>query len=157
MGACIRATLINNNTTSSSPVPRKVLKDVYDSATEQDEPDQMELDGNMDPDELYDDDQFYRENEAIPPAPKLQGDLSRPRGTIPPTSYTIPASSVPTTVEPPYQRRDDNLEGKLPTLIHRVASRAFPSSCVITVLCYINNICLSLWLLITVAPDCLSD
>lgn len=96
----------------SPPVPRKVLKDVYDSASEQDEPDQMELDANMDPDELYDDDQFYRENEAIPPAPKLQGDHSRPRGTLPPTSNTIPASSVPTTVEAPHQRRDENLEGK---------------------------------------------
>lgn len=143
-------------------MPRKVLKDVYDSATEQDEPDQMELDGNMDPDELYDDDQFYRENEAIPPAPKLQGDLSRPRGTIPPTSYTIPASSVPTTVEPPYQRRDDNLEGKLPQLtlglLLPVSPPALssPSSCVITVL-YINTFCLSLWLLISVGPDCLSD
>lgn len=95
-------------------VPRKVLKDVYDSATEPDEPDQMELDGNMDPDELYDDDQFYRENEAIPPAPKLQGDHSRPRGTATPAnnSSTVPASPVPTTVEAPYQRRDENLEGK---------------------------------------------
>ena len=71
----------------------------------------MELDGNMDPDELYDDDQFYRENEAIPPAPKLQGDHSRPRGTSPPTNYTIPVSTLPTTVEAPHQRREENLEG----------------------------------------------
>lgn len=96
-------------------VPRKVLKDVYDSASEQDEPDQMELDGSVDADELYDDDQFYRESEAIPPEPKLQGDLSRPRGTYPPTSYTIPPASsaaVPTTIEAPHQRRDENLEGR---------------------------------------------
>lgn len=95
-------------------MPRKVLKDVYDSAYESDEPDQMELDATIDPDEIYDDDQFYRENEAIPPAPKLQGDHSRPRGTSPPTSYTIPISpSTPTTVEAPHQRRDENLEGKV--------------------------------------------
>lgn len=95
-------------------VPRKVLKDVYDSASEVDEPEQLELD--QDPDEIYDDDQFYRESEAIPPAPKLQGDHNRPRGTFPPTSsYTIPASSVPTTVESPFQRRDETLEGKPPS------------------------------------------
>lgn len=103
-------------------MPRKVLKDVYDSASEQDEPDQMELDGGMDQDELYDDDQYYRENEAIPPAPKLQGDHNRPRGTYPPShNYTIPSSSAPTTAGAPYQRRDENLEGKslcLRNLIH---------------------------------------
>lgn len=104
----------NNNSLHISVVPRKVLKDVYDSAYESDEPDQMELDATIDPDEIYDDDQFYRENEAIPPAPKLQGDHSRPRGTSPPTSYTIPISpSTPTTVEAPHQRRDENLEGKV--------------------------------------------
>lgn len=111
---------------------------MYDSATEKDEPDQMELDGNMDPDELYDDDQFYRENEAIPPAPKLQGDHSRPRGTFSPTSFTIPASaSIPTTVEAPYQRREENLEGKYLCFIFVFnglnSSAAFPSSRVITI------------------------
>ncbi|XP_063695680.1 protein eva-1-like isoform X2 [Culicoides brevitarsis] len=50
-------------------VPRKVLKDRYDSAPEPDEPQQIDLE--QDQDDLYDDDQFYRENEAIPPAPKL--------------------------------------------------------------------------------------
>lgn len=52
-------------------VPRKVLKDKYDSASEPDEPQQIDVD--QDQDDLYDDDQFYRENEAIPPAPKLLG------------------------------------------------------------------------------------
>ncbi|XP_068156174.1 uncharacterized protein [Drosophila tropicalis] len=52
-------------------IPRKVLKDRYETAPESDEPQQTELD--MDQDELYDEDQFYKESEAIPPAPKLQG------------------------------------------------------------------------------------
>ncbi|KAL9892295.1 uncharacterized protein ACN427_007569 isoform 6-T7 [Glossina fuscipes fuscipes] len=53
------------------PLPRKVLKDRYETAPEMDEPQQSELD--LDQDELYDEDQFYKEDEAIPPAPKLQG------------------------------------------------------------------------------------
>ncbi|XP_059218178.1 protein eva-1 isoform X3 [Stomoxys calcitrans] len=52
-------------------IPRKVLKDRYETAPEPDEPQQSELD--LDQDELYDEDQFYKEGEAIPPAPKLQG------------------------------------------------------------------------------------
>ncbi|XP_023035943.1 uncharacterized protein LOC6650955 isoform X2 [Drosophila willistoni] len=52
-------------------IPRKVLKDRYETAPESDEPQQTELD--LDQDELYDEDQFYKESEAIPPAPKLQG------------------------------------------------------------------------------------
>uniref|UniRef100_A0A336N2J0 CSON005195 protein n=1 Tax=Culicoides sonorensis TaxID=179676 RepID=A0A336N2J0_CULSO len=56
-------------------VPRKVLKDRYDTAPEPDEPQQIDLE--QDQDDLYDDDQFYRENEAIPPAPKLQGGPSK--------------------------------------------------------------------------------
>ncbi|KRF83509.1 uncharacterized protein [Drosophila virilis] len=52
-------------------IPRKVLKDRYETAAESDEPQQTDLD--LDQDELYDEDQFYKESEAIPPAPKLQG------------------------------------------------------------------------------------
>ncbi|XP_030239805.1 protein eva-1 isoform X3 [Drosophila navojoa] len=52
-------------------IPRKVLKDRYETAAEADEPQQTDLD--QDQDELYDEDQFYKESEAIPPAPKLQG------------------------------------------------------------------------------------
>ncbi|XP_034484448.1 uncharacterized protein LOC117789526 [Drosophila innubila] len=52
-------------------IPRKVLKDRYETAPEADEPQQTDLD--LDQDELYDEDQFYKESEAIPPAPKLQG------------------------------------------------------------------------------------
>ncbi|KAH8380708.1 hypothetical protein KR009_012074, partial [Drosophila setifemur] len=51
-------------------IPRKVLKDRYESAPDVDEPQQAEHD--LEQDELYDEDQFYKESEAIPPAPKLQ-------------------------------------------------------------------------------------
>lgn len=83
-----------------------MLKDVYDTAPEPDEPEQEDFE--LETDELYDDDQFYRENEAIPPAPKLQGDHNRPRETVMDPSST----QVPTTAEAPLLKRDDNLEGK---------------------------------------------
>lgn len=54
-------------------VPRKVLKDLYDVQPETDEPNQ---ENSADLNELYDEDQFYKESEAIPPAPKLQGGIS---------------------------------------------------------------------------------
>lgn len=62
----------------------------------------------MDPnqDDLYDEDQFYRESEAIPPAPKLHRELAT---SDMPTSLFEPASSV----NPPLRSRDTNqLEGK---------------------------------------------
>ncbi|XP_044570151.1 uncharacterized protein LOC26514219 isoform X3 [Drosophila ananassae] len=52
-------------------IPRKVLKDRYETLPEPDEPKQSEVD--LDEDEIYDEDQFYKESEAIPPSPKLQG------------------------------------------------------------------------------------
>ncbi|XP_053669248.1 protein eva-1 [Anopheles marshallii] len=54
-------------------VPRKVLKDRFEAAPEPDEPLQSDLE--QDQDELYDEDQFFRESDAAPPgpAPKLQG------------------------------------------------------------------------------------
>lgn len=62
----------------------------------------------MDPnqDDLYDEDQFYRESEAIPPAPKLHRELAT---SDMPTSLSEPSSSV----NPPLRSRDSNqLEGK---------------------------------------------
>lgn len=62
----------------------------------------------MDPnqDDLYDEDQFYRESEAIPPAPKLHRELAT---SDMPTSLGEPSSSV----NPPLRSRDSNqLEGK---------------------------------------------
>lgn len=55
-----------------------MLKDLYDIQPELDEPNQENL---ADLNELYDDDQFYKESEAIPPAPKLQGGISNAEGS----------------------------------------------------------------------------
>ncbi|XP_030369715.1 uncharacterized protein LOC115620566 [Scaptodrosophila lebanonensis] len=65
-------------------IPRKVLKDRYETAPESDELQQGELE--FDHDELYDEDQFYKESEAVPPAPKLQG--------------AIPNAGLPYELEP---------------------------------------------------------
>ena len=51
-----------------------MLKDRFDYSTEPDEPQHIDLEQNQD--DLYDEDQFYRESEAIPPAPKLHRELS---------------------------------------------------------------------------------
>lgn len=82
-------------------VPRKVLKEQYDYSTEPDETHQIDLDHN---DDLYDEDQFYRESEANPPAPKLQRELA---------TSEIPASMEPASSNsPPLRSRDSNqLEG----------------------------------------------
>lgn len=84
-------------------VPRKVLKDQFDASVEPDEPQQIDMDQNQD--DLYDEDQFYRESEAIPPAPKLHRELAT---SDMPTSLSEPSSSV----NPPLRSRDSNqLEG----------------------------------------------
>lgn len=86
-------------------VPRKVLKEQFDERVEPDEPHQIDMDQNQD--DLYDEDQFYRESEAIPPAPKLHRELAT---SDMPTSLGEPSSSV----NPPLRSRDSNqLEGKL--------------------------------------------
>lgn len=89
-------------------MPKKVLKDRFDTPPEPDEPHQNDVD--HDHDELYDDDQFYKEPEAIPPEPKLQGDLAKERGAdIIPSIITVQSSSV----RPPLRNRDDSsLEGE---------------------------------------------
>lgn len=89
-------------------VPKKVLKDRFDTPPEQDEPQQKDME--HDHDELYDDDQFFKEPEAIPPEPKLQGDLAKER-----PSDLIPAivSHQASSPRPPMRNRDDStLEGK---------------------------------------------
>lgn len=83
-------------------VPRKVLKEQYDYSTEPDETHQIDLEHN---DDLYDEDQFYRESEANPPAPKLQRELATSEM---PTSMESPSSDIP-----PMRSRDggNQLEG----------------------------------------------
>lgn len=59
-------------------------------------------------DELYDEDQFYKESDISPgPAPKLQGDLSKK-----PQRYDVPVYTATSSVAPPQRTRDDSaLEG----------------------------------------------
>lgn len=86
-------------------MPRKVLKDRYDSPEESDEPIQIEMEN--DKDDLYDEDQFYRESEAIPPAPKLQSGMTKDQRPSD-TTFLYATSSI----EPPAKSRDsNNLEG----------------------------------------------
>lgn len=116
-------------------MPRKVLKDVYDTATESDEPDLLDTDAE--PDEVYDDDQYYRENEAVPPAPKLQSDLMQSNSnedvinnrdnfvpnrntSVPSTTTavknTYPPPAAPAPPSPPYLKRKENfLQGECET------------------------------------------
>ncbi|XP_037813038.1 protein eva-1-like isoform X2 [Lucilia sericata] len=84
-------------------IPRKVLKDRYETAPEPDEPQQTELD--LDQDELYDEDQFYKEGEAIPPAPKLQGAI--PNSGFP-YDFNMRSSEPTTTLMPSILSRNDN-------------------------------------------------
>ena len=88
-------------------VPRKVLRDKYDYSSEPDEPQSVDLDQNQD--DLYDEDQFYRESEAIPPAPKLHRELSKSS-----VMWDVPSLEPSSSPNPPNMRSGSNeLEGKL--------------------------------------------
>ncbi|XP_037897736.1 uncharacterized protein LOC119642613 isoform X5 [Glossina fuscipes] len=89
------------------PLPRKVLKDRYETAPEMDEPQQSELD--LDQDELYDEDQFYKEDEAIPPAPKLQGAI--PNAVYPFDSKMRFRETTTTLLPSILSRNESSLEG----------------------------------------------
>lgn len=89
---------------STRTVPRKVLKDQFDASIEPDEPQQTDA-KEQNQDDFYDEDQFYRESEAIPPAPKLHRELA--------TSET-PTGEPSTSANPPLRSRDSSqLEGEL--------------------------------------------
>ncbi|XP_075147091.1 uncharacterized protein LOC142221302 isoform X2 [Haematobia irritans] len=91
------------DTTMGKQIPRKVLKDRYETAPEPDEPQQSELD--LDQDELYDEDQFYKEGEAIPPAPKLQGAI--PNAAYP-FDFNMRPNEPTTTLMPSILSHNDN-------------------------------------------------
>lgn len=76
-------------------MPRKVLKDRFEAAPEADEPLQSDLE--QDHDTLYDEDQFFRESDAIPPgpAPKLQGGPSNNRAASDIPGYIADSSTPP--------------------------------------------------------------
>lgn len=58
-------------------------------------------------DDLYDEDQFYRESEAIPPAPKLHRELSKSS-----VISEVPSVEPSSSANPPMRSRDGNhLEG----------------------------------------------
>nr|XP_040223346.2 protein eva-1-like isoform X2 [Anopheles coluzzii] len=86
-------------------VPRKVLKDRFEAAPEPDEPLQSDLE--QDQDELYDEDQFFRESDAAPPgpAPKLQGGPTNGRVSDVP-GYVGTSSSSSTPASPPHSIHD---------------------------------------------------
>lgn len=82
-----------------------MLKDQFDVSIEPDEPQQIDMEQNQD--DLYDEDQFYRESEAIPPAPKLHRELA----TVDPSLTSIEEPS--TSANPPLRSRDSSqLEGE---------------------------------------------
>lgn len=91
-----------------STVPRKVLIDRFESTPEPDEPLQID-DLEPEQDELYDEDQFYKESDISPgPAPKLQGDIAKKPQRFDGTVFPVTSS-----VGPPLRTRDDSsLEGE---------------------------------------------
>ncbi|XP_050090331.1 protein eva-1 isoform X2 [Anopheles aquasalis] len=93
-------------------VPRKVLKDRFEAAPEPDEPLQSDLD--QDQDELYDEDQFFRESDAAPPgpAPKLQGGPTNGRVSDVPIFIGAPTTS--TVPSPPRSIQDIMDDGEFP-------------------------------------------
>lgn len=97
---------IKYNVIFSSTVPRKVLIDRFESTPEPDEPLQID-DLEPEQEELYDEDQFYKESDMSPgPAPKLQGDLAKKSQRV------DPVHAITSSVSPPQRTRDDSsLEG----------------------------------------------
>lgn len=89
-------------------VPRKVLIDRFESTPEPDEPLQLD-DLELEQEDLYDEDQFYKESDMSPgPAPKLQGDLAKK-----PQQFDGPIYTFTSSISPPQRARDDSsLEGE---------------------------------------------
>lgn len=85
-----------------------MLIDRFESTPEPDEPLQID-DLEPEQEELYDEDQFYKESDISPgPAPKLQGDLAKK-----PQPFDGPVYTVTSSVSPPQRTRDgSSLEGK---------------------------------------------
>lgn len=91
-----------------STVPRKVLIDRFESTPEPDEPLQID-DLEPEQDELYDEDQFYKESDISPgPAPKLQGDIAKKPHRLDGTDFPATSSVSPSL----RTRSDSSLEGE---------------------------------------------
>ncbi|CRK98370.1 CLUMA_CG011729, isoform A, partial [Clunio marinus] len=84
-------------------VPRKVLIDRFESTPEPDEPLQID-DVEPEQEELYDEDQFYKESDISPgPAPKLQGDIVKK-----PQRFDDSSLAVTSSISPPQHTRDES-------------------------------------------------
>lgn len=88
-----------------------MLIDRFESTPESDEPLQVD-DLEPEQEEIYDEDQFYKESDISPgPAPKLQGDIVKK-----PTRFDGPIHTLTSSVSPPQRNRDDSsLEGRFCT------------------------------------------
>ena len=89
--------------------------DRFESKPEPDEPlpyDDNEVDQE---EELYDEDQFYKESDMSPgPAPKLQSDLSK-KSQQRTDNDPVFTPTVSSSISPPQHARDDSpIEGKFP-------------------------------------------
>ncbi|XP_070496023.1 protein eva-1-like [Chironomus tepperi] len=89
-------------------LPRRLLIDRFESTPEPDEPlpyDDNEVDQE---EELYDEDQFYKESDISPgPAPKLQSDLSK-KPQQRPDNDPVFTPTVSSSISPPQHARDDS-------------------------------------------------
>ncbi|XP_055911331.1 uncharacterized protein LOC129945544 [Eupeodes corollae] len=86
-------------------VPKQVLKDQYESDIEADELEDFEGDVN----ELYDDDQFYKESEAIP---KLYSNVTRTNGSVNATTASGAVNGMNVTA------MDSDAAGVNPVMTH---------------------------------------
>lgn len=89
-------------------MPRKILIDRFESTPEPDEPLPFDDDNELEQEEIYDEEQFYKESESPGPAPKLQSDLSKkPQRIDLDVLSTVSSSSL----TPPQPARDDSPHG----------------------------------------------
>lgn len=94
---------------STKIVPRKVLRESFDSPLELDEHDAPAFESEID-----EDDHIYKESEAIPPAPKLQGAIPRSNNSHTMTAENIvPFDSISTP-----NKTDKIAEGQSSFIVH---------------------------------------
>lgn len=91
-------------------MPRKILIDRFESNPEADEPLPFDDDNELEQEEIYDEEQFYKESESPGPAPKLQGDLSKKPQRV---DSDVPSTVSSSSLTPPQPAKDESpLNGK---------------------------------------------
>lgn len=101
---------INSALFSFFAVPRKILIDRFESNPEADEPLPFDDDNELEQEEIYDEEQFYKESESPGPAPKLQGDLSKKPQRV---DSDVPSTVSSSSLTPPQPAKDESpLNGK---------------------------------------------